>query len=42
MARIFDGVILGDGAFVDETAIIGVPPIGVEEVPCRRLSVRAR
>jgi hypothetical protein len=27
MARIFDGVILGDGAFVDETVIIGVPPV---------------
>jgi acetyltransferase-like isoleucine patch superfamily enzyme len=31
MARIFDGVILGDGASVDETAIIGVPPVGAEE-----------
>jgi acetyltransferase-like isoleucine patch superfamily enzyme len=31
MARIFDGVVLGDGAYVDETAIIGVPPVGAEE-----------
>jgi acetyltransferase-like isoleucine patch superfamily enzyme len=30
MARIYDGVVLGDGAYVDETAIIGIPPIGAE------------
>jgi UDP-3-O-[3-hydroxymyristoyl] glucosamine N-acyltransferase len=31
MARIFDGVILGDGVLIDETAFIGVAPVGVEE-----------
>jgi acetyltransferase-like isoleucine patch superfamily enzyme len=31
MARILEGVVLGDGAVVDETAIIGVPPLGAEE-----------
>lgn len=35
MARIFEGVSLGEGAVVDETAIIGLPPAGAEdgEVP---------
>jgi UDP-3-O-[3-hydroxymyristoyl] glucosamine N-acyltransferase len=31
MARIFNGVVLGDGVLVDETAIIGLPPMGVEK-----------
>jgi acetyltransferase-like isoleucine patch superfamily enzyme len=31
MARIFGGVVIGEGSYVDETAIIGVPPRGVEE-----------
>lgn len=31
MARILDGVVLGEGALVDETAIIGLPPRGAEE-----------
>jgi acetyltransferase-like isoleucine patch superfamily enzyme len=31
MGRIFDGVIFGDGAVVDDTAIIGVPPRGFDE-----------
>ena len=31
MARVFDGVILGDDALVDETAIVGLPPVGAEE-----------
>jgi acetyltransferase-like isoleucine patch superfamily enzyme len=31
VARIFDNVILGEGAVVDETAIIGIPPAGAAD-----------
>ena len=42
MARIFDSVVLGEAAFVDETAIIGVPPVGAEEGALETVIVRFR